>query len=48
MMLFPDKKHQVLCSWEFRENGEKSESLEETMNIFLDQYMSEIQTLKMN
>lgn len=36
MMLLPEKKHQVLCSWEFRENGEKSGSLEEAIDIFLD------------
>lgn len=47
-MLFPEKKHQVLCSWEFRENGEKSGSLEEAMDIFLDWSMPEIQTLKLN
>lgn len=34
MMPFLEKKHQVLCSWEFRENGERSESLEEAMDIF--------------
>lgn len=48
MMVLPEKTHQVLCSWEFRENGEKSGSLEEAMNIFWDADMPEIQTLKMN
>ena len=48
MMLFPEKTHQVLWSWEFRENGEKSGSLEEAMNIFWDADMPAIQTLKMN
>lgn len=48
MMLFPEKKHRVLCSWEFRENGEKSGSLEKAMSIFCDADMPEIQTFKMN
>lgn len=48
MMLFPEKKHRVLCSWEFRENGEKSGSLEETVSIFCNADMPEIQTFKMN
>ena len=48
MMLFPEKKHRVLCSWEFRENGEKSGSLEETVSIFCNADMPEIHTFKMN
>ena len=47
MMLFPEKKHWVLCSWEFRENGEKSGSLEEAVSTFCDADMPEIQTFKM-
>lgn len=27
MMLFPEKKHQVLCSWEFGEDGGKNRNL---------------------
>lgn len=34
MMLFFEKKYQVFCSWEFRENGERLEFLEEVMDLF--------------
>lgn len=46
MMLFAEKKHQVLCCREFTENRENSASLKEAMDIILAQYNPKIPALK--